>query len=107
MLDRFKENGIVIPRSSSALEENKMQSPIVRGDNNSYSKSKSVIDLNNQDEDEEEEEEEEKEQGVSDDISDAISRLIDEEDEVSVDLSQSQVNNVSNNMRHGIMSKIN
>ena len=85
-----------------------MQSPIVRGDNNSYSKSKSVIDLNNQDEDEEEEEEEEeKEQGVSDDISDAISRLIDEEDEVSVDLSQSQVNNVSNNMRHGIMSKIN
>lgn len=55
----------------------------------------------------EEEDEEDKEIEVSDDISDAISRLIDDEDEVSVDLSQSQINNVSNNMRHGIMSKIN
>jgi len=101
-LDRFKENGVAVPRSNSALEEQKIQSPMLN-DNNSYSKSKSANNLNNQ----EGEEEEEEKEGVYDDISDAISKLIDDEDEVSVDLSHSQINNVSNNMRHGIMSKIN
>ena len=60
-----------------------MQSPIIRGVNNSsISKSKSAIQFN-----QEEEKKEEEDEYISDDFSDAISKLIDDEDEVSVDLS--------------------
>ena len=48
-------------------------------------KSKSAIDCNLDNDNEEE-----KEPGISDDISDAVSKLIDEEDEQSVDLGISQ-----------------
>jgi hypothetical protein len=53
-----------------------------------------------------EEEEEEKEQGISDDMSDAISKLIDDEDDPSVFLGVSEQNNLSNVLRHGVMSKL-
>ena len=55
----------------------------------------------------EEEKEEEKELSCEDDdFSDAISRLIDDEDEQSVLFGISEQNNVSNNLRFGVASKL-
>lgn len=56
--------------------EEKNVSIIIRGNNGIMAKSKSAIDCNLDNDNEEE-----KEPGISDDISDAVSKLIDEEDE--------------------------
>jgi hypothetical protein len=40
-------------------------------------------------------------------MSDAISKMIDSEDESEIPISISEMNNLSNNLRHGVMSKLN
>ena len=67
-----------------------MVSPIARGVINNISKSKSAQDISHNQQPEDEQED------ISD-FSDAISRIIDNEDEVSVALGISQQNNLSNN----------
>jgi hypothetical protein len=50
---------------------------------------------------------EEKKDISHDDISDVVSKMIDDDYESSFQVGISEQNNLSNNLRHGVMSKLN